>query len=135
MVGWIKLYPKPTKPRSLLIYSRACLFRKWLKMVFIPLLRFGGSFGLQIYFAGAIWRKPHASYNPSTRARPACQTSPYRTEIGKRRIKTILDQFRNKHARYESDHDTTRRKPHKHAFQFVTVWSPREFRENRMALH
>jgi len=79
--------------------QRACVFLKWLKMVFIPLLRFGGIFEAHVCFAGAIWRKHRASYYPSTRPRLAYQTSPYQTEIGKRRIKTILDQLRNKHAR------------------------------------
>jgi hypothetical protein len=30
--------------------ARACVFPKWLKMVFTALLGFGGSFEVQIYF-------------------------------------------------------------------------------------
>jgi hypothetical protein len=35
----------------------------------------------------------------STQPRPTYQASPNQTQIGKRRIKTILGQFRNNHAR------------------------------------
>jgi hypothetical protein len=38
--------------------------------------------------------------NPVTQSKSVYHASAYNAQTGKRRIKTIFDQFRNKHARY-----------------------------------
>jgi hypothetical protein len=48
---------------------------------------------------GYVGLMPSPWLSPSTRPKVAYQTSPHQAQIGKTRIKTILDQFRNKHAR------------------------------------
>jgi len=59
--------------------ARAWLFRKWLKMVLSP---------LQVREEPITARKTNANATPKTAFKP------------KKRIKTILYQFRNTHARY-----------------------------------
>jgi len=92
-------HPSTAGLPRLILNWRACVFRKWLKMVFIPLLGFGGSFKVQIYFSRLRSAGAPMIYHPSTGPRFAYQTSPNWTQMGKRRIKTNLDQFRNTHAR------------------------------------
>jgi hypothetical protein len=53
------------------------VFLKWLKMVFIPFLGFGGSFEAHTCFAGVVWLKPRDSCRPSTRPSLSYQTSLY----------------------------------------------------------
>ena len=92
-------------------------------MVLIRLLRFRGIFGLRVClrlsFSARASRTARAArrswpvrcdplivnshdFPSSPRLRLAYQRSPNRTQKGKRRIKTILDQFRNTHARFST---------------------------------
>jgi len=68
---------------SALAFQRACLFRKWLKMVLIPFCK--------------LLRVREGWLRKEFRSKFEGQKLP---SNHKKRIKTILDQFRNTHARY-----------------------------------